>query len=110
MGTFDEPFIPAALRGFRDRALAGFRRLGRGEEAALELEDVERVVTAEQEGFRILLQPGVRVAVFMGVGLAVFQQITGIKSVLAANGGVSNRSAPKHVYPGPLTPLRNPPR
>jgi MFS family permease len=42
-----------ALAGFRDRALAGFHRLGRGEEAALELEDVERVLTEEQEGIRI---------------------------------------------------------
>jgi len=71
-----------ALAGFRDRALAGFRRLGRGEEAALELEDVERVLTEEQKGFRILLQPGFRVAVFVGIGLAIFQQITGINTII----------------------------
>lgn len=71
-----------ALAGFRDRALAGFGRLGRGGEAAVELQDVERVLTEAQEGAGILLQPGFRVAVFVGIGLAVFQQITGINTII----------------------------
>jgi sugar porter (SP) family MFS transporter len=80
-------FLPESPRwlaqaGFRDRALTGFRRLGRGEEAAVELEDVERLLTEEQEGFGLLLQPGFRVAVFVGIGLAVFQQITGINTII----------------------------
>ena len=80
-------FLPESPRwlaraGLRDRALAGFRRLGRGEEAAAELEDVERLLTEEQEGFKILLRPGFRVAVFVGIGLAVFQQITGINTII----------------------------
>jgi sugar porter (SP) family MFS transporter len=80
-------FLPESPRwlaqaGFRDRALTGFRRLGRGEEAAVELEDVERLLTEAQEGFGLLLQPGFRVAVFVGIGLAVFQQITGINTII----------------------------
>jgi MFS transporter, SP family, galactose:H+ symporter len=80
-------FLPESPRwlvraGFRERALEGFRRLGRGAEAEAELEDVERVLAEEQEGFGILLQPGFRVAVFVGVGLAIFQQITGINTII----------------------------
>jgi MFS transporter, SP family, galactose:H+ symporter len=71
-----------AQAGFRDRALAGFRRLGHGEDAAAELEDVERVLTEQQEGFGILVRPGFRVAVFVGIGLAVLQQITGINTII----------------------------
>lgn len=80
-------FLPESPRwlaraGFRDRALAGFHRLGRGEEAEAELEDVERVLAEKQGGFGILLQPGFRVAAFVGIGLAVFQQITGINTII----------------------------
>ncbi len=80
-------FLPESPRwlariGQRDRALAGFRRLGRGKEAESELEDVERVLSQEQKGFGILFQPGFRIAAFVGIGLAIFQQITGINTII----------------------------
>jgi sugar porter (SP) family MFS transporter len=71
-----------ARKGFRDRALENFRRLGRGEEAEAELAEVEDALREEQEGFGILLQPGFRVAVLVGIGLAIFQQITGINTIV----------------------------
>ena len=71
-----------ARKGFRDRALENFRRLGRGEEAEAELAEVEGALQEEQEGFGILLQPGFRVAVLVGIGLAIFQQITGINTII----------------------------
>jgi sugar porter (SP) family MFS transporter len=71
-----------ARKGFRDRALENFRRLGRGDEAETELAEVEGVLQEEPEGFGILLQPGFRVAVLVGVGLAIFQQITGINTII----------------------------
>jgi MFS transporter, SP family, galactose:H+ symporter len=71
-----------ARRGFRERALEGFHRLGRGEEAEGELREVEQALEEEQEGFRALFQPGLRVAVLVGVGLAIFQQITGINTIV----------------------------
>jgi sugar porter (SP) family MFS transporter len=71
-----------ARKGFRHQALENFRRLGRGEEAEAELAEVEGALQEEQEGFGILLQPGFRVAVLVGVGLAVFQQITGINTII----------------------------
>ncbi|HYA26262.1 MAG TPA: sugar porter family MFS transporter [Terriglobales bacterium] len=71
-----------ARAGHHDRALKGFRRLGRGAEADAELEDVERGLAQEQEAFASLLQPGFRTALFVGIGLALFQQITGINTVI----------------------------
>ncbi|MGD0225539.1 MAG: sugar porter family MFS transporter [Terriglobia bacterium] len=71
-----------ARKGFRDRALENFRRLGRGDEAEAELAEVESALQEEQEGFGILFQPGFRVAVLVGVGLAIFQQITGINTII----------------------------
>jgi MFS transporter, SP family, galactose:H+ symporter len=71
-----------ARKGFRDRALENFRRLGRGDEAEAELAEVESALQEEQEGFGILLQPGFRVAVLVGIGLAIFQQITGINTII----------------------------
>jgi SP family galactose:H+ symporter-like MFS transporter len=80
-------FLPESPRwlaraGYRERALEGFRRLGRGAEAEKELDEVERVLAEEQEGFAILLQPGFRIAAFVGIGLAVFQQITGVNTII----------------------------
>ena len=71
-----------ARRGFREKALENFRRLGRGDEAEAELAEVEDVLQEEEEGFSILLRPGFRVAVLVGVGLAIFQQITGINTII----------------------------
>jgi len=68
--------------GFRDRALENFHRLGRGGEAESELREVEQALAEGQEGFGILFQPGFRVAVLVGVGLAIFQQITGINTII----------------------------
>jgi sugar porter (SP) family MFS transporter len=80
-------FLPESPRwlaraGFRERALENFHRLGRGAEAEAELKDVEDVLAQERQGFGILLQPGFRVAVLVGIGLAVFQQITGINTII----------------------------
>jgi sugar porter (SP) family MFS transporter len=71
-----------ARKGFRDRALENFKRLGRGDEAEAELAEVEGALEEEQEGFGILLQPGFRLAVLVGVGLAIFQQVTGINTII----------------------------
>jgi sugar porter (SP) family MFS transporter len=80
-------FLPESPRwlvraGFRERALENLYRLGRGAEAEAELKDVEDVLAQQRQGFGILLQPGFRVAVLVGIGLAVFQQITGINTII----------------------------
>jgi sugar porter (SP) family MFS transporter len=71
-----------ARKGFRDKALENFHRLGRGDEAEAELAEVEGALQEEPEGFGILFRPGFRVAVLVGIGLAIFQQITGINTII----------------------------
>jgi sugar porter (SP) family MFS transporter len=71
-----------ARRGFRERALEGFRRLGRGDEAEAELQEIEAALREEQEGFRSLFRPGLRRAVCVGVVLAIFSQISGINTII----------------------------
>jgi sugar porter (SP) family MFS transporter len=71
-----------ARKGFQERARENFRRLGRGDEAEAELAEVEGALQEEEEGFRSLFRPGFRVAVFVGVGLAIFQQITGVNTIV----------------------------
>ena len=64
-----------ARRDSAERALENFRRLGRGDEAEAELAEVESALQEEQEGFGSLFRPGFRVAVLVGMGLAIFRQI-----------------------------------
>jgi sugar porter (SP) family MFS transporter len=71
-----------ARKGFREQALENFRRLGRGEEAETELAEVEKTLQEEEEGFSSLFQPGFRAAIFVGIGLAIFTQITGINTII----------------------------
>ena len=71
-----------ARNGYRELALDNFHRLGRGAEAESELREVEQALQEEQGGFGMLFRPGFRVAVLVGVGLAIFQQITGINTII----------------------------
>ena len=92
-----------ARKGFRDKALENFRRLGRGDEAEAELAEVESALKEEQEGFGILFQPGFRVAVLVGVGLAIFQQITGINTIIYYSPAILRMSgypSAKACHPG----------
>ena len=71
-----------ARQGMQEQALEGFHRLGRGHEAEAELLEVEQALREEEEGLGVLFQPGFRLAVLVGVGLAIFQQITGINTII----------------------------
>jgi sugar porter (SP) family MFS transporter len=71
-----------ARQGFLERALANFRGLGRGDEAEAELAEVEAALQEEEEGLGSLFHPGFRVAVLVGMGLAIFQQISGINTII----------------------------
>jgi sugar porter (SP) family MFS transporter len=71
-----------ARKGHRDRALASFHRLGRGDEAEAELAEVEGALHEEGEGFRSLFKPGIRRAVIVGVVLASVQSFCGIDTIV----------------------------
>jgi SP family galactose:H+ symporter-like MFS transporter len=70
--------------GEHDAARAELRalRAGNEEDLGFELESI-RASLAEQTGsYRELLTPMVRAALFVGVGLAILQQVTGINTVI----------------------------
>jgi sugar porter (SP) family MFS transporter len=59
-------------------------RIRRDDEEAItqELEEIKGSIEANPGGWRDLLQPAVRAALLVGVGLAVLQQVTGINTVI----------------------------
>jgi sugar porter (SP) family MFS transporter len=52
------------------------------EEAAKEIKEIEETVALEKGSWKMLLQPGIKVAVFLGVALAVLAQFTGIDAII----------------------------
>jgi sugar porter (SP) family MFS transporter len=59
-------------------------KIRRDDEEAItqELEEIKGSLEAEPGGWRDLLEPAVRAALLVGVGLAVLQQVTGINTVI----------------------------
>ncbi len=69
-------------QGREDEASTILTRLNGPEIAATEIRSIKETLTLEGGSLRELLQPGFRTALFIGVFLAVFQQITGINAVI----------------------------
>lgn len=70
-----------------EKARAVLSRSRSPEEVDLEFQEMEQIKHAEEEqeeqvGYRELLSPYVRPALIIGLGLAIFQQITGINTVI----------------------------
>lgn len=57
-------------------------RVGGAKHAASELAEIKQVIAQESASLRQLFKPGIRIALLIGVGLAILQQITGINVVL----------------------------
>jgi sugar porter (SP) family MFS transporter len=73
-----------AKRGRHDAARGILSRIRDAPAAEAELREIERsLALAEQHGnWRDLLNPSLRPALTLGIGLAIFQQITGINTVI----------------------------
>jgi SP family galactose:H+ symporter-like MFS transporter len=73
-----------AKRGYHDRARAVLARIRDTSEVDAELQEIEQTLArSETHGnWRDLLNPVLRPALIVGIGLAVFQQITGINTVI----------------------------
>lgn len=69
-------------RGRDDEALAVLTRVGGSEAAARQMDEIRRTLAMETASVGQLFQPGVRMALFIAVVLAVLQQVTGINVVL----------------------------
>jgi sugar porter (SP) family MFS transporter len=86
-------FLPETPRwlyenGHAERARAVLRRVLGGNEAEVnqQIQEIEEIRRQEEQqervGYAELLKPFVRPALIVGVGLAIFQQITGINTVI----------------------------
>jgi len=86
LGMFYLPESPRWLvrRGRRDHARAILSRVRDSSDVEAELQDIERSFQESQEhgNWRDLLSPALRPALIVGIGLAVFQQVTGINTVI----------------------------
>lgn len=84
VGMFFLPETPRWLvsKNLTERARSVLRRTRGEERVDEELADIERVESQEEEGLDELRAPWVRPALIVGVGLAIFQQITGINTII----------------------------
>src|SRR3984893_818157 len=84
IGLFFVPESPRWFvnRGLRDQARAVLLRVRKSSEVDSELTEIEASLSQQQGGWRELLSPGLRPALIIGIGLAVFQQFTGINTVI----------------------------
>ena len=107
-------FMPESPRwlvqkGRRDHARDVLVRLGRSDaDADEEMEDISDVVENRRKGLRHLLDVDVRPMVIVGLGLAVFQQLVGINTIIYyaptilqfAGGGGSSSVIARTVFVG----------
>jgi SP family galactose:H+ symporter-like MFS transporter len=80
-------FVPESPRWFVNRGLsvqarAVLLRVRKATEVDSELAEIEASLRLQEGGWRELLSPGLRPALIIGIGLAVFQQFTGINTVI----------------------------
>jgi SP family galactose:H+ symporter-like MFS transporter len=71
-----------AAQGRFDRALRVLARIEGPGEAQLHLNELRKVTAEDQLTFHDLFAPRFRKAVLLGVGLAIFQQITGVNTII----------------------------
>lgn len=90
IGMFLLPETPRWLyeHGQAERARGVLRRTLGGDEAEVEreIQEIEEIRKQEEQqarvGYKELLEPWIRPALIVGIGLAVFQQVTGINTVI----------------------------
>jgi sugar porter (SP) family MFS transporter len=80
-------FVPESPRwltkqGMPDRAMEILTRVGGAENARASMEEIKFAIAHEGGSIKELLRPGLRMALFIGIGLAVLQQVTGINVIL----------------------------
>jgi sugar porter (SP) family MFS transporter len=86
IGMMEMPQSPRWLvmagKDYIARATLARIRTGGEEAITEELEEIKQSLEVEPGGWRDLLHPVVRAALFVGVGLAILQQVTGINTVI----------------------------
>lgn len=85
VGMYFMPYSPRWLmsKGFADRARAVLEKIRGTKIVGQEIKEIKESLSAERESkWSDLLDPAIRRALIIGVGLAIFQQLTGINTVI----------------------------
>jgi MFS transporter, SP family, arabinose:H+ symporter len=70
-------------QGFEDKAFLILEKINGTQRAKKELEDVKNSIQKESSGsLSLLFKPGFRIALLIGVVLAILQQVTGINAIM----------------------------
>lgn len=69
-------------QGRRDKALDILAKIGGEKHAQNELQEINETIALKGESIKQLLQPKLRMLLYIGIGLAVLQQVTGINVFL----------------------------
>jgi len=70
------------LKGRKEEALAVLERIGGKSLAHEEIEEIRKSITGSSVSFRMLFDPSLRKALWVGFGLAVFVQLSGINTII----------------------------
>jgi SP family arabinose:H+ symporter-like MFS transporter len=70
------------LKGKTKEALAVLERIGGKQLALQEMEEIEKSIHGEPVSFKMLLDPSLRKVLFVGFGLAVLIQLSGINTII----------------------------
>jgi len=70
------------VKGRVEMAKGILEKLVGREEAKKEIREIEETIAMEEGSWKMLFEPGIKVAVFLGVALAVLAQFTGIDAII----------------------------
>lgn len=70
------------IHGKSEKAKAILLKASNEEEAENEIKDIEEALETEKKSKNLILAPGIKLALFLGVSLAVLQQFTGIDAII----------------------------
>lgn len=84
MGMMFMPYSPRwlVLKRHADRATKVLRRVHGTDDVEEEIAQIEKEIKVETRGLRALLAPFVRYPLIIGIGLAIFQQVTGVNTII----------------------------
>lgn len=70
------------VNGKEQKAFGILKRISGSESAALEIADIKETMSLGKGSWKMIFEPGIKIAILLGVSLALLQQFTGIDAVI----------------------------